>query len=255
MTQIDDDSYKCHLLGGTFSLWIQVFIGAVAAATLIYKRSVAEHPRRPLEIWMMDVSKQAVSSVIVHFWNIGLAIIFSKLAITSVSHSSGDECAFYFISFFFDTAFGTYLVYIMLKASQHVGVMFNIPWMEQQGYYGTPPQSLWYLYQLFTFLIIIIISKFILGLAMYTFQGSLNELGTYLFSPFQMKPLTELVFVMVVCPAFMSIIQYWLQDNFLMDKSIPHDYNLISETDKMPNSKTVGSGLSPKKGITLHDLL
>lgn len=246
----DSSHVQCVLLGGTFAYLIQLFIGVVAMSTLVYKRNVTEHPRRPLDIWLMDVSKQLVSSVIIHVWNIGLSILFASLNASynddktddyddnaeggsSIVNEEGDECAFYFLNFLFDTIFGVFLVFLMIKASGNIAVYFNMPSIQKQGFYGFPPQIKWYLHQLAVFIFIILISKFILGIFMYSMADQLSALGDWLFSPLDSNPSAELVVVMVVCPAFLSMVQYWLQDNFLMGSKdvVGHDYDQLDSQD------------------------
>ena len=49
------------------------------------------------------------------------------------------------------------------------------------------------------------------------FEFEFDKIGAVLCLPFKGNPSAELTFVMVVCPAVLNIIQYWIQDNILMD--------------------------------------
>ena len=117
----------CHLLGGYFSSAVQIFIGVIAFSSLVYKREFVETSpsRRPINIWLMDVSKQAISSVIIHFCNIGLSILFAKLSLTPDNDIS-DECAFYFLSFLLDTIVGVYLIFLLLGVAQQLALQYEI---------------------------------------------------------------------------------------------------------------------------------
>ena len=53
---------------------------------------------------------------------------------------------------------------------------------------------------------------------MYSVAGFLADVGSFIFSPLRLHPNTELVVVMIVCPCFLNIVQYWLVDNFLSEK-------------------------------------
>ena len=75
---------QCHLLGGWFATSIQVFIGIIALTSLVYKREFVENPKRPISIWIMDVSKQIFSSVIIHFCNIGIIISITNVIVTKI---------------------------------------------------------------------------------------------------------------------------------------------------------------------------
>lgn len=74
-----------------------------------------------------------------------------------------------------------------------------------------------YLQQLICFLTVILVSKLILGMMMYSVAGFLADVGSFIFSPLRLHPNTELVVVMIVCPCFLNIVQYWLVDNFLSE--------------------------------------
>ena len=43
-------------------------------------------------------------------------------------------------------------------------------------------------------------------------------MGSLLFYPVHNHPKIELLIVMIGCPLVMNMVQFWLQDSFLMDK-------------------------------------
>lgn len=217
-------------MSGTFAILLQVMIGVGALLSLVYKRYVVEkEPRRPFEIWAMDVTKQVIQSVFVHFSNIGLAIIISDVALTD--DKDHDECALYFMSFTLDTFVGIAIIWVVLQGSSSLAETYDIAPLKQHGYYGEPPQVDWYVMQLGVFIFATLLSKSILGSLMYMFSGVLDRLGDWLFYPIHADPEAELTLVMVVCPFFMSIIQYWIVDTFLMDKSVSsrHAYSFLDD--------------------------
>ena len=200
-------SKSCQLLGGSFANLLQLFIGLTAGVSLIYKRYVVETNRRPIEIWFLDISKQGISSLIIHFWNIGQSILFSKLNFNHEINYHTDECANYFIYFVLDTFLGVYLVWIILEIIKYIAKHRNWKSLSYQGFYGSPLKMSWYVNQLIIFLCATIISKFILGLFIYKFENTANYITSILFAPFQSRPTSELIFVMVVCPCFLNIVQ------------------------------------------------
>jgi hypothetical protein len=48
---------KCHLLGGTFSTFVQASLGVICISALIVKRH-NEVPQRDWFVWFLDVMKQ-----------------------------------------------------------------------------------------------------------------------------------------------------------------------------------------------------
>ena len=196
----------------------------------MYKRYVVEKdPKRPFDVWVMDVTKQVIQSVFVHFSNIGLAIMISDVALSD--EKDHDECAFYFISFALDTFVGIAIIWVVLQGSSYLAKMYDIAPLKQHGYYGEPPQVDWYVMQLGVFILATLLSKSILGFSMYMFSSILDVFGDWIFAPIHGDPEAELTLVMVICPFFMSIIQYWIVDTFLMDKSVSsrHAYMFLDD--------------------------
>ena len=91
---------ECNLMGGTFAMLVQVVLFAVVLAALLLKRN-KEHPRRPLNIWVLDVAKQIVGGGLAHTINIFIATILRK---RTQGKGKTDECVWYFINFFLDTS-------------------------------------------------------------------------------------------------------------------------------------------------------
>ncbi|CAO3642029.1 unnamed protein product [Cunninghamella blakesleeana] len=60
-----DDPGGCQLMD-TFAVFIQLCLATIAFSTLLLKRH-REKPQRPLPIYLMDISKQVIGSIFVHF--------------------------------------------------------------------------------------------------------------------------------------------------------------------------------------------
>lgn len=250
------DSSQCRLLSGTYASMLQVFLGVFSLSSLFYKRWIVESESasmRPYEVWLMDVSKQAVQSVFVHFGNIFLSIVFVGLHMDDNPSSSGDECAFYFLSFILDTVVGVHLIWMGLRGVRMVSTWWGWTSVTTQGSYGHPPSFSIYLKQLFCFLLATFMSKFVLGLFLYSLRAELDELGTVVFRTFKMEPATELTIVMVVCPIFLNAAQFWLLDNILAghrSMGMGHDdseWDLKQRGDD--NSVISSSSSAAKEGV------
>ena len=164
----------------------------------------------------MDVSKQAIGGIFIHLWNILLSIFFAQTLVDSSNTSDkSDECAFYFLLFLFDTIFGVFFIWIMLRLAKAIAQSSGIESIKVQGYYGNPPSINWYLKQQLSFLIAIIVSKSIITAIMYVEALPLKDAGNRIFQSLKMNPKCELIVVMIICPFFFNIIQYWIIDNFL----------------------------------------
>jgi len=102
---------ECKLLG-PFSLLVQGALGALALLSLVYKRW-RERPRRPVKIWIFDVSKQVFGAIILHVVNLLMSMLSSgrfdaAKATTYMATSGGGErqqpngCSFYLLNLAID---------------------------------------------------------------------------------------------------------------------------------------------------------
>ena len=122
------------------------------------------------------------------------------------------------MSFALDTFVGVLIIWAVLRGSSRLAAQYDIPQLKYHGYYGEPPQLDWYYMQLGVFILATITSKVVLASNMYFMGTSLDKFGDWLFGPIQEDPDTELLLVMVICPFFMSVLQYWVVDTLLMDR-------------------------------------
>jgi hypothetical protein len=109
----EPDNGECQLLG-PFSLFIQAALGGLALLALVFKRW-RERPQRPLKIWIFDVSKQVVGSILVHIANLVMSMLSSgqftvKADPTSIiSRMAGENyhpnpCSFYLLNLAIDVS-------------------------------------------------------------------------------------------------------------------------------------------------------
>lgn len=107
-TMADSDSRggECQLLGEA-SIFIQAALGGLALLSLVYKRW-RERPRRPWKIWVFDVSKQVVGSVLLHIANLLMSMLSSgQLEITPKTDTGGyraNPCSFYLLNLAIDVS-------------------------------------------------------------------------------------------------------------------------------------------------------
>ena len=216
---------ECKLMVGWFAAFLQCLIAVLAASSLLYKRYYLEkEPRRPHEVWLMDMCKQGTQGFLVHFGNMGLAILMTQARADAVHarvaphtvqtsllspdggsaallqgiHHRKDECAMYFISFCLDTFVGVFLVWGLLKGASLVARRADYSPLLTHGYYGEPPQRQWLVVQTLSFMVATIISKCALALLMLAFAAEMDATGIWLFSAYRNHPNVELALVMYV---------------------------------------------------------
>lgn len=120
---------KCTLFSGAETYAIQALLGVIALGTLWYKRHV-ERPRRTLQIWMLDVSKQAIGATLSHVLNLGAAVQLPPVT---------DECVWYFLNFVSDCTLGMVVSLAFLRLQQELAFALGWTNIQESGEYGNPP--------------------------------------------------------------------------------------------------------------------
>jgi len=127
----------------------------------------------------------------------------------------------YFITLIMDTTFGVVFAYSLLKIIEKVSR--DNGWTKAiSGNYSEDTDEeidlgAWSL-QLMIWVSIVAFVKWLLLIAIIYFRLFFIEIGKRMLEPFADDPRVELVFVMIVVPAVMNILQFWVQDNFLKQK-------------------------------------
>ena len=201
---------RCELLSGAFAVSLQAFIALVALGTLVFKRNI-ERPQRAWDVWALDVGKQFVGGVFVHFANIGLSVLLES------DTTNSNQCVWYFWNYFLDCTVGVLIVYTI-----HAGICTICVrlWprgssFKRIGFYGNPPKLAVWWQQLKPWLVALVVNKFIVGAFLLGLQEQMIDLGNAIFAPFKMHPRVELVVVMLLCPWLLQTVQYWLFDCLL----------------------------------------
>ncbi|KAL4452727.1 hypothetical protein ABPG75_008389 [Micractinium tetrahymenae] len=128
-----DAAGQCRLLAGPAALSAQLLLAALALASLAYKRHV-ERPQRPVNIWALDVSKQAISMLAAHACGMLIAVI----AHSRVASEQTSECSWYFVAFTFDTTIGLALTIGLHKTALRVARW----WGERRARRASPEAAL-----------------------------------------------------------------------------------------------------------------
>lgn len=68
-------------------------------------------------------------------------------------------------------------------------------------------------------MLIVVIVKAVLAALVFALRSPIESLGAAIFRSMRGAPNAELTLVMVIGPCFLNIVQYWVQDNLLMDKA------------------------------------
>jgi hypothetical protein len=184
-------------------------------------------PQREWNVWLFDFLKQGIGSSFGHIVNI---LISSRIA---YSEHEIDECQWYFVVYVTDSTLGTFCNLVMLLTAERVAKKFESQIanaLKNCGEYGNPPSCEIFTLQLTLWITIVIMSKVIVISLLVLMEVPLNNIVGVVFDRFEGFRRLELLFVMVVVPFVLNILQFWVQDTFLK-KAEERNYTLLSSAD------------------------
>ena len=206
---------KCELLG-MFGFFIQFVLGIVCFSVLVIKRQL-ESPKRSLIIWLLDVSKQGISALLLHFFNLFFSVV--------VSSENEDQCVWYLNNVLLDGSIGVIFQWIFVRCLEILARKLKIDALTSGCYYSyeqnefsenTIDYSIW-ASQMGIWCLISTISKTLIYIILNIWIDFFNKFGAEILSKFKDNPKLELIFVMIVVPFCISCLQYWITDNFLKE--------------------------------------
>ncbi|KAK9368633.1 vacuolar membrane protein-domain-containing protein [Lipomyces kononenkoae] len=204
---MDVDNNQCQLLG-PFALLVQGAMGGLALMSLVYKR-YHEHPRRPVIVWMFDVSKQVIGAGGIHMINIFLSILSSS----KEADDSSSACNWYFLNILLDTTIGVPILWFFLSMIGKLVLQVGIVGA-RSGEYGHPPKFTWFLKQAIIYFLGLSCMKFVVYvlLAVLPFW---DDLAGFLLAWTRGHDKMEVSFVMLFFPLIMNMVQYYLVDSII----------------------------------------
>ena len=213
-----ENSYqnKCELFG-PFGFLVQFALGVISFGTLIIKRQI-EHPKRTIRIWLLDVSKQGISTFLIHFLNLFLAVTISK-------ENDDDACVWYLDNVLLDTSIGVLFQWILVRLLEILARKLKIDTLMSGCYFSidatefsdnTIDYSIW-ASQMGIWCLITSISKFFNYIILNGFVDFFRHFGNKIIEFLKPYPKFELIFVMIFVPLLTSMFQYWVTDNFLKE--------------------------------------
>ena len=206
---------KCELLG-MFGFFVQFLLGIICFSVLVIKRQL-ESPKRSIIIWLLDISKQGLSTLIIHFFN-----LFFSVAVTPENQ---DQCIWYLNNVLLDGTLGVLFQWILVRCLEILARKLKIEALTSGCYYSyeqneffenTIDYSIW-ASQMGIWCLISTISKTLIYIILDINIEFFNKLGGDILLFFKDNPKLELIFVMIVVPSIIACFQYWVTDNFLKE--------------------------------------
>ncbi|KAI9014513.1 vacuolar membrane protein-domain-containing protein [Phycomyces nitens] len=211
-----EDDEGCKLLD-SFAIVVQFTLAATALLTLFIKR-YRERPQRPVPVWALDISKQFVGAVVIHFLNLAT----SYLAGRPKDGQKTNLCVWYFLNVAIDTTLGVAILWAWLHIIQYGLERLNVKDI-RSGYYGPPPlrrRLLPWIKQTTVF----VIAESLMKLCVYgMFRAfpSLFDLGEWVLQWTRDNYRYQVVFVMLVFPLIMNAVQFWVVDTIVKVHPLP----------------------------------
>ena len=185
-------------------------------SVLVVKRQL-ESPKRSIIIWFLDISKQGISTLILHFFN-----LFFSIAVTS---GNEDQCVWYLNNVVLDGTIGVLFQWIFVRCLEILARKLKIEALTSGCYYSyeqneffenTIDYSIW-ASQMGIWCLISTISKTLIYIILNVWLDFFNKFGGDILMIFKDNPKLELIFVMIIVPSIIACFQYWITDNFLKE--------------------------------------
>ncbi|KAF1788370.1 Store-operated calcium entry regulator STIMATE [Phytophthora cactorum] len=231
----DTMSSSCTLVADRTDDAVQMLLGFIALSSL-YAKWHFERPRRSAKVWFMDAMKQGTSAAMIHVMNILYAIglvdfsdtpsdqdqvrqiplrqiwtyrltrLFVVAAVRLLLHERCDR----------HHARRVHCLFIAAIVNCHCGATAVDESAVSRLLRLAAIWRVWWM-QLLQWCTILTVMKFFVGVVLYAFSTPLGWMGSLLFYPVHNHPKIELLIVMIGCPLVMNMVQFWIQDSFLMD--------------------------------------
>ncbi|KKA29141.1 hypothetical protein TD95_003484 [Thielaviopsis punctulata] len=222
----------CELLG-SFALFVQLALGALAMLSLVWKR-YRERPQRPVKIWFFDVSKQVFGSALVHVANVFMAMLTSGrfdikvdpgnvYNTRSLLRRNDDDsyqpnpCSWYLLNLAVDTTLGIPILIILLRIYTALAARTPLGRPResiQSGNYGSPPKALWWFKQSMIYFCGLFGMKVVVLIIFVAFPW-IAHIGDWALQWTEGNEQLQIIFVMMLFPLIMNAMQYYIIDSFI----------------------------------------
>ncbi|KAL7313789.1 hypothetical protein PS15m_007481 [Mucor circinelloides] len=223
-----DPQAGCQLMDG-FGIFIQLCLATTAFSTLIFKRQ-REQPQRPIRIWALDVSKQLAGGIMIHSLNVVAAVFFG---VKPEEGQKSNPCVWYFLNIFVDTTLGIGILWCILTGFKYLILRLQLTGF-QSGVYGEPPlmeQLKKWSKQLFVYIVSLIIMKVIV-VGLFHLCPWIEDFGDWVLQWTVGNYKLQVVFVMLIFPLVMNIMQFWVIDTFIKHKTDQKNQNIRLTRDE-----------------------
>ncbi|CEP13654.1 hypothetical protein [Parasitella parasitica] len=242
------DESGCKLLD-SFAIFVQLVLAGFAFSTLIIKRQ-RESPQRPLSTWSFDVSKQLIGGGVIHTLNLVASHLFGK---SLDGEPESNPCVWYFLNILVDTTLGVLIIWGVLAAVKFIASLYRLKGF-QSGIYGEPPlvnQIKVWSKQLGVYILALVTMKIVV-LVLFGVCPWLESFGEWVLGWTMGNYRLQVLFVMLVFPLIMNIVQFWLVDTIVKHK--PNRTIKLDLDEELPDDMLISDGeYTADDSSLLHD--
>ncbi|KAI7887424.1 hypothetical protein K492DRAFT_202592 [Lichtheimia hyalospora FSU 10163] len=261
----DDHAPGCQILDG-FAIVVQLTLAMTALTALGIKRW-RERPRRPVNVWILDVSKQFIGAGTVHFLNLGISYLAGRPA----NGPPSNLCVWYFLSLLIDTTLGIAILWFWLRILEWTleHVIFTSQRQQSKRLslfdgYGPPPFWPSMLCRWSAQTGVFVLATLCMKICIYaSFQAFpvIFDLGDWVLAHIK-ETRYQVVFVMFVFPLFMNAFQFCVIDSIIKGTIHPPRYcqdpslwanAAIKETNNRSNDDWRGNTTTMQPNHNHHD--
>lgn len=204
----------------TFSVVVQAVLGLLAFLSVFLRWTTFEKPRRDGETFILDAGRLFFAGSLGHFLN-----VFYSFAVEA--SNDGDQCKFYLVNYVVDFFLGVPATYLVLILTSMIAQRRGWASIRFRGRYtddtGRTSVTIWFK-QCMEFCLAIFITKTVLVIPLFAARKSAGMFGYLLIPSFvRESPRFELVFVMVLVPTVLNILQFLIFDQILKDSRSYHN--------------------------------
>ncbi|EPB88901.1 hypothetical protein HMPREF1544_04291 [Mucor circinelloides 1006PhL] len=246
------DDEGCKLLD-SFAILVQLTLATTALITLFYKRS-RERPQRPVIVWALDVSKQFAGAGVIHFLNLAISYVAGR---PRNGRPKTNLCVWYFLNVAVDTTVGVLILWCWLRLIQKAMEKLHVKQVKT-GYYGSPPLKnmlIPWFKQTFIFVLAESLMKLCVY-GMFRYMPFLFAWGEWVLRWTKGNYRYQVIFVMLIFPLIMNIIQFWIVDTIVKvsptyTKPLTHDTTTHREFSSSDSSSTATNSESDERSPLL----
>jgi hypothetical protein len=217
---------QCYVLSDGWAYLMQMSLFTICLMTLLLKWYM-ECPRRPINVFTLDCSKQAIAASWYHALNMCFAMRVGEFS-NGRFHDAlkdTDECSWYFITFLVDVTLGLVINFLFVKLTEElIGYESGRYWRNERS--GLKVDWREFSLQLSIYCMIITLSKLVvvtLIIINLQYWAQLGVLGTLWIQDVDAR----LLFVMVITPGAMDTLFFWVTDEFIKHRIAPKDKEIL----------------------------